>query len=109
MVKKALPENLQYFLLDCLEANPNYTTKSMFGGYGVYYLGKIFAIYAWDIIYMKVGDNNRQDYIDVESQQFVYDKKGTPCYLNYWQLPEELWEDREKLQEWVEKSLEVQR
>lgn len=72
---KPLPQMLQYFLSDCLEGDTSYTTKSMFGGYGIYRYGKIFAIYAWDIIYMKVGDDNKQDYIDAHSNQFIYNKK----------------------------------
>ncbi len=42
---KKLPEYMEYFVNDCLRNNPAYSYKSMFGGYGVYKHGKIFAIY----------------------------------------------------------------
>lgn len=106
---KPLPEYLVYFLSDCLQGDTVYTTKSMFGWYGIYKHGQIFAIYARDTIYMKVGEGNRQDYVDAKSKQFVYDKKGTKCYLNYWQLPEEVLENPEELIQWIDTSLAVKK
>ncbi len=107
---KALPESIQYFLFDCLEGDSAYTTKSMFGWYGVYKYGQIFAIYAWDIPYMKVGDGNRQDYIDAWSSQFEFEKKNGKIYrMSYWKLPEEILEDKEKLIQWIDKSLAVKK
>ena len=104
---KPLPELLVYLLEDMLEWDVNYTAKPMFWWYGVYYQGQIFAIYAWDVIYMKVGDNNKQDYIDAWSEQFVYHKNGKPCYLSYFRLPEEILEDSFLLHTYIKKSLEV--
>ncbi len=106
---KPLPEFLIYFLSDCLQGDKAYTTKSMFGWYGIYKHGQIFAIYAWETLYMKVWDNNKQDYIDAGSKQFVYNKKWTDCYLSYWQLPEEVLENQQELVEWIEKSLAVKK
>jgi len=106
---KPFPEYLIYFLSDCLWDDSAYTTKPMFGWYAIYKYGQVFSIYAWDTIYMKVGDNNRQDYIDAKSKQFVYNKKWKDCYLSYWKLPEEVLEDREKLLEWIDASLAVRK
>jgi DNA transformation protein len=58
---KPIPEYLRYFLSDCLGEDSSYTVKSMFGGYGIYKHNKIFALYAWDIIYMKTHEKNIQD------------------------------------------------
>ncbi|MDA9129372.1 TfoX/Sxy family protein [Candidatus Gracilibacteria bacterium] len=105
---KPLPESLEYFLQDCLKGDTNYNVKPLFGGYGVYYKGQIFAIHAWDVLYMKVGDNNRQDYIDAGSKEFEYVKKdGKVFHMNYWELPDEVLEDKVKLVKWIGKSLEA--
>jgi len=104
---KPLPEFLVYFLEDVLKWDSHYIVKPLFWGYGVYYRGQIFAIYAWDTIYMKVEDNNRQDYMDAGSKEFEYQKKWKDFYMSYWKLPEEVLEDTEKLLEWIDKSLTV--
>ena len=106
---KKLPELLVYFLSDCLEWDEVYTSKPMFWWHGMYKYGQIFSIYAMDTIYMKVGDNNRQDYIDAGSEEFLYKKNGKEFRMSYWKLPEEILEDREKLLEWIQKSLEVKK
>ncbi len=103
---KPLPEYLQYFLSDCLQWDKAYSVKSMFWGYGIYKHEKIFAIYAWDTIYMKVWPQNAGDYTPQNSRQFVYQKKWKDCLLSYWQLPEEVLEDTHTLEQWIEKSLD---
>ena len=106
---KPLPEYLTYFLYDCLEGRTWYTTKRMFGGYAIFYEGKIFALYLNDTLYFKVDDKNLQDYLDYESTQFTYKKGWKTIHVCYWQLPEEVLEDKEKLIKWIEKSLAVKK
>ena len=106
---KPLPEFLIYFLSDCLGWDEVYTSKAMFWWHSIYKHGQIFAVYGRDNIFMKVGDNNRQDYIDAGSEEFLYEKNGKQFRMSYWKLPEEILEDREKLLEWIEKSLEVKK
>ena len=102
---KALPELLQYFLLDCLEGNRNYTTRRMFGGNGVYFRGKIFAIYAFERIYFKVWEQNKNDFIEKDVPIFSYEKQWKIVTISYYELPEEIMENREDLERWIEKAL----
>lgn len=103
---KSLPEILEYFLSDCLEGDKNYTTKRMFSGYWVFFKWKIFAIYAMERLYFKVGEHNKQDFIDAGSEIFSYEKQGKQAHISYYALPEELFDDREELQGWIEKALD---
>ncbi len=105
---KKTPEYLMYFLEDCLQGNTDFSIRSMFWGYGVYKNGKIFAIYGFEDIYMKVGENNIRDYKKYDSKIFGYEKKWKTATISYYTLPEEIMEDREELDVWIEKSLEVQ-
>ena len=103
---KEVPETLQYFLSDCLQDEKAYTTKTMMWGYCIYKSGKIFAIYAFDMIYFKTHKSNLQDYIDARAKQFEFEKKdGKIARMGYYVLPEEIMEDREELQKWIEKAL----
>ena len=105
---KKLPEILIHFLEDCLEGDPRFRYKSMFGGYGVYKYDKIFAIFTDGQLFFKVGENNIQDYKSYWKQPFQYTKKwGKVCSLCYYEVPEEILEEREVLMEWIEKSVEV--
>lgn len=107
---KKLPEYLVYFLQDCLQNNPEISYKPMFWWYGIYKYRKIFAIYVWTgEIYFKVDDTNKQDYLDAHSQPFKYVKKwGKVWIMSYYLLPEEILENREKLENWIDKSLLVE-
>ena len=107
---KKIPEYLVYFLQDCLQNDPFITYKSMFWWYGIYKHGKIFALYVWPgEIYFKVDENNKQDYIDAWSEAFQYAKKWWVIWvMSYYLIPEEILENREELEQRLEKSLSVE-
>lgn len=96
-----------HYILDILSPYGGITHRPLFGGYGIYRYVKIFAIIAYDELYFKVGDNNRQDYIDMQAEQFTYQKNNKPYKMCYWQVPEEILEDSEELGVWVEKACKV--
>ncbi len=39
-------------------------SRAMFGGYGLYLEGIMFALIAYDVLYFKVGDTNHDDYVE---------------------------------------------
>ncbi|MFA5917742.1 MAG: TfoX/Sxy family protein [Candidatus Gracilibacteria bacterium] len=106
---KKTPEYLNYFLQDCLKGDEQFSKKAMFSGYAIYKNKKVFCFYLNDVIYFKVGKNNIDDYKKYNSKPFKFTKKdGKIGILSYYELPEELLENREKLNIWIEKSLEVE-
>ncbi len=79
----------------------------MMGGYCIYRDEKIFAIYAFDSIYFKIHENNIADFADAGAKQFEFEKKdGKIAKMNYYILPEEIFENREELEKWIEKALD---
>ncbi len=105
---KKLPEYLYYFLEDCLGWDPRYTYKNMFWWYAIYKDKKVFSLFIDDVIYFKVGDNNKSDFEKYKSKPFTYYKKtGVVWVMSYYELPEEILEDRIELEKWIQKSLEV--
>lgn len=104
---KPIPEMLTYFLTDCLEGENSYTTKPMMGGYCIYKSGKIFAIYAFEMIYFKTHKNNIDDFIKAWAKQFEFEKKdGKIAKMNYYTLPEDILENKSELDIWIEKALD---
>jgi len=96
------------YLVDLLVPLGEVSTKSMFGGHGIYTHGKIFAIVIEDILYFKTDAQNRPDYEAAGSEPFSYEtKKGNRAVMSYWQVPADIIDDSEMLLAWAEKSYQV--
>lgn len=95
-------------LIDQLSTWAIVTVKSMFGGFGVYRSGQIFAIVIEDTLYFKVDDTNRPDYEAAGSEPFTYEVKGGKKHsLGYWLVPSDIMDDPEELSKWAEKAYQV--
>ncbi|WP_088227372.1 TfoX/Sxy family protein [Desulfosporosinus sp. FKB] len=80
------------------------TVKKMFGGAGIYYDGLIFGLLAYDILYFKVDDSNKSDYIIAGMKPFKpFDDK--PMVMSYYEVPVDILENREQLAEWAMRAL----
>lgn len=80
------------------------TARAMFGGYGLYAEGVMFALIAYDRLYFKVDAGNLADYEAAGCSPFVYEGKGKPIRMSYYVLPTEVWEDTAQLADWVAAS-----
>ncbi|MCO5205070.1 MAG: TfoX/Sxy family protein [Anaerolineae bacterium] len=76
------------------------TSRAMFGGYGLYSDGVIFAlITSDDVLHFKVDDSNRALYEDAGMQQFHN--------MPYFQVASDWYDNPEKLYELARQSVEV--
>jgi DNA transformation protein len=85
------------------------SARAMFGGYGLYLEGVMFALIAYEVLYFKVDDGNRADYEAAGMGPFVYSRDGKDMVMSYYQIPPDVYEDLETLYEWVEKALAAAR
>jgi DNA transformation protein len=85
------------------------SARSMFGGYGLYLEGTMFALIAYEKLYFKVDDRNRADFEKFAMEPFTYNRNGKPVEMSYYRLPEDIYDDLGLLQEWLEKATEVAR
>ncbi len=76
----------------------------MFGGFGVYLDGLMFGLIAYDTLYFKVDDGNRQEYIDAGEPPFTYQGKSRPVEMSYYRVPERLFDNPVELAEWAERA-----
>jgi len=83
--------------------------RSMFGGYGLYLDGLMFGLIAHDVLYFKVDDGNRQEYLDAGEKPFTYDGKSRPVEMSYYRVPERLFDDPGELAEWAGRAHEAAR
>jgi len=85
------------------------TARAMFGGYGLYTNGVMFALIAYDTLYFKVDSSNRAEYLAMGMQPFTYEGKSKPVTMPYYELPEAIWNDAARLIDWIEKSSAIAR
>ncbi|MGO2007703.1 TfoX/Sxy family protein [Vreelandella alkaliphila] len=79
-------------------------TKRMFGGYGVYRDGLMFALVADDVLYFKVDEHSVGSFIELGMEQFEYEKSGKRVKMTYYAAPEEIFEDPEHAKEWADRA-----
>jgi len=72
----------------------------MFGGYGIFHEGLMFAVIADDTLYFKVDESNRDIYEKAGSQPF-------PHGISYWEVPADVLEDKNRLGEWAGLSMDI--
>lgn len=78
--------------------------RPMFGGVCIYKDRIACAMLAEDVLYFKVGDNNRADYESAGSKPFSYTARGKTYNMSYWEVPQEVLDDSDKLKAWLKKS-----
>lgn len=91
-------------LIDMLAPWAPTVARKMFGGFGLYRGGLMFAIVADDALYLKVDNHNRADYEAAGCEPFTYEAKGRRVTLSYWQAPAEALDDETTLGECAEKA-----
>lgn len=81
--------------------------KSMFGGHGLFLDGLMFALIADNILYLKVDNVSKDDFIDNGLEAFTYIKKGKEFAMSYFQAPEDALEDAEVMRLWASKAYDA--
>jgi DNA transformation protein len=79
--------------------------RRMFGGYGLYCDGVMFALIADDVLYLKADDASRPEFERAGSEPFVYDSRGRRTTMAYWRAPDEVMESRELAAPWARTAL----
>lgn len=94
------------YVVDQLAASGPVKPRRMFGGVGLYLDGIFFGLVAEDVLYFKVDDTNKPDYVAVGSGPFR--PYGSETYeMRYYEVPGDVLEDPEQLKEWAIKALTV--
>jgi DNA transformation protein and related proteins len=96
---------VEYITQEILGHIPGISVRAMFGGYSVYKDGVIFGLIDDDRIYFKVDDSNRKDYEEAGSKPFTFRQKGKMMPTSYWEVPEEILENKDEVEKWLQKSV----
>ncbi len=103
----AYNEFVTYIIEDQLGAISHIRAKAMFGGYGIYTEDIFFAIIIDDTLYFKVDESNRTDYEKHGCSPFTYIIKGKTQTMQYWNVPDDVLENRDLLTTWAYRAIDV--
>lgn len=84
------------------------TSRSMFGGIGVYSRGVMFGLIFDDALYLKADGDSQQAFQARNCGPFVYENSaGKPVTTSYWQMPAELVDEPDEALAWGKTALKV--
>ena len=102
----AVSDDFLDFVLDQFSSLGGVTARRMFGGAGLYRDGRMFGLVADDVVYLKVDDTNRAEFVEASSKQFKpYPAKA--AVMPYYEVPPGVLDDPDDLADWARKSLAV--
>ena len=86
------------------------SVRRLFGGFGIYADGIMFALASRDVIYLKADDATATAFEREGRGPFTYAAKGGKrTVMSYWQLPDRLYDDADELADWARAALAVAR
>lgn len=81
--------------------------RKMFGGYGVFRDGLMFALAVDDSLYLKADAENAGYFERLNLARFEYARSGKIARLSYYQAPPEIMEDRDQAAIWARRSYDA--
>lgn len=95
------------YLHDLFSAFAPVTTRSMFGGHGVYRDGVIIGIVIDEALYLKVDGQTRAAFEARDCAPFVYEAKGRSVPMSYWSVPEDALDSPQDFRPWAQRAWEA--
>jgi len=101
VIPKAKDDYADY-IVDKLSGFGEVHSRAMFGGWGIFHEGLMFALVSDGVLYFKVDNSNREMYEKAGSGKF-------PHGISYWEVPTDVFEDTARLYEWADISIGLAR
>jgi DNA transformation protein len=102
----AVSVSFRTYLLEQMGQIRPVTSRPMFGGLCFFADGRAFALADDGVLYFKVDDSNRPDFIAAGMGPFL--PFGDPAKpMGYYELPEDVLEDPELLTVWMARAIAV--
>ena len=89
------------YVVELMQALGPVMYKRMFGGSGIFLEGKMFGLVADGVLILKADEESKQEFIDLELQQFTYLKQQKEFKMSYYQAPEDALESSDDMEYWA--------
>ena len=110
MARTSKPKTSEFVehLLDLLAPMGGVTARGMFGGWGFYYEGKMFALVIMETFYVKADAANLAEFEAQGLAPFTYlGRNGERTAMSYRTVPPDALESSHLLIEWAQKGIEA--
>jgi DNA transformation protein len=95
------------YLHELLEPLGRIGVRRMFGGHGLYCDGRFFAIVIESRLYLKVDAQSRAAFAAAGCSPFVYQGRGRPIEMSYWNAPEAAMDSADDMRPWARMALDA--
>ncbi len=86
------------------------SVRRLFGGFGIYADGTMFALASRGVIYLKADDETAAAFAREGTGPFTYGAKGgVRTIASFWRLPDRLYDDPDELAAWARTAVMVAR
>ncbi|MBL8495027.1 MAG: TfoX/Sxy family protein [Rhodocyclaceae bacterium] len=92
------------WVVELLEPLGRVVARRMFGGYGLFLDGLMFAIVIDDVVWFKTDQENRALFVSVGESPFTYLRAGKPAQLNFYRAPDDAFASPHALMPWAQSA-----
>lgn len=92
------------YLLELLDPVEGVTAKRMFGGHGIFRRGLMFGLVANSTLYLKIDEENVDEFASRGLEPFTYVKNGKPMAMSYREAPADVLDNTENMLRWAESA-----
>ncbi|AYG59269.1 TfoX/Sxy family protein [Rhizobium jaguaris] len=84
------------------------TIRRMFGGKGVYHMGRIVAVEVSGEILLKADDVSAPEFEAAGARRWAYEgRKDKPVSMPYWSIPDDAFDDPDIMARWARLAYEA--
>ena len=98
---------LSEHIRDVFQSFGRVEVRRMFGGYGLYHRGLMFALMADEVLYLKADAENAPDFQALGLPQFEYERRGKSVRMSYYRAPDSVMESLDEAAHWARRSFEA--
>ncbi len=95
------------YTVELLEKLGPVQSRSMFGGWGLYFGGRMFGLIADGQLFLKVDDATKPDFQAAGCKPFVYEGGGKAVEMGYWTPPADAADDAYALLPWARRAVDA--
>jgi DNA transformation protein len=100
-----VPSPFVSLVLELMAPLGDVRARKMFGGWGIFDAGLMFAVVIRDELYFKADDDSVGIFKSRGLKPFTYESKGRAVSLRYYQAPPETLEEPQAMAEWAGMAL----